>query len=112
MNTSLPPRVQLKLRGSDTGFDLLIKQGDTVATLASVHHTAGVTAAQTEAFAKTLSAAFLMVHALDDLVEHAQPDLWDEGDPEEAAMWRAVLRAHCLAAGSPIPPYLLDPQLN
>lgn len=45
-----------------------------------------------------------LLAALENLIENAQPDNWDDDDnPDQAAAWRAAFRALCKAKGLPIP---------
>jgi hypothetical protein len=43
-----------------------------------------------------------LLAALENLIENAQPDNWDDY-PDQAAAWRAAFRALCKAKGLPIP---------
>jgi hypothetical protein len=97
------PKDALKVVGRDkSGFDLMMKDpvsGDVIC-VATVHYAAlGVVTAQ--AYAQCFSAAFLMVHALDDILETEQPDGWgDDLDVEQANIWRRALRAYLIADGA------------
>jgi hypothetical protein len=99
------PKTVLKITRGPAGYDLMLKHpaAETVICLATVHdaadtHGPGVALA----YANCLAAAFLMAHALDDMLEFEQPDGWgDDLDVEQANMWRRAFNALALAQGQP-----------
>lgn len=57
--------------------------------------------------ARLVAAAPELLAAIEQLIDYAQPDNWDEGnDPDQAAAWRSAFCAMCAARGLPVPPYL------
>lgn len=104
MSTITPfPKTALKVVARDkSGFDLLMKDpvsGDVIC-VATVHY-AALGAATAQAFANCFSAAFLMAHALDDILETEQPEGWgDDMDIEQANIWRRALKAFMIADGN------------
>jgi len=55
-------------------------------------------------YVRIQSAAPELLAALENLIEHAQPDNWDDDDdPDQAEAWRAAFRALCKAKGLPVP---------
>lgn len=97
-----PPKAALKIVTTDAGFELLLKSGDAVRTIATVHR-----GDHDEAAAHCFASAFLMLHALEQLYEYEQPDNWD-ADDDLRANWGPVLLAILTARGHVVPPHLKD----
>lgn len=104
------PNVGMKLvPAAAGGFHLVLKHpvGGQLIIVAHVLETAQHGYGEAEDFGTVLCAAFLMMHAMDDLIEYAQPECW-EPDTDDAPMWRAAMRAHCVAVGIPIPQMMME----
>jgi hypothetical protein len=104
------PNVGMKLVPAAVGgFHLVVKHpvGNQLITVAHVLETSEHGPGEAEAFGTVLCGAFLMLHAMGELIEYAQPECW-EPDTDDAPMWRAAWRAHCVAVGEPIPQMLLE----
>lgn len=107
--TTLPfPKVAMKVIRIQNGFDLMMKHpaSEAVVRVATVHDEVNKFGTDTaQSFANCLSAAFLMIHCLDFVIDFEQPDGWgDDMDVEQANAWRAIFRAHSIAQGQPIHP--------
>ena len=111
------PNAALTVLEAPGGFELMLKdaQADTFTRVAFVPTAGAASAATASAYAHCLASAFLMTHALDDMLEFVQPDGWgDHLDVEQANTWRAAFRALLTAQGqsaaaarlrdTPIPP--------
>lgn len=97
------PKTALKVVATERGFDLMMKDpaSGEVMCIATVH-VAPLGAATAQAYASCLSASFLMIHALDDILETEQPEGWgDDLDIEQANVWRRAMKAYLLADGQP-----------
>lgn len=104
------PNVGMKLvPAAAGGFHLVVKHpvGGHMITVAHVLDTPDHGPGEAEDFGTVLCGAFLLLHAMDDILEYAQPECWDP-DTDEAQIWRAAFRANCVALGEPIPQMMLD----
>jgi hypothetical protein len=111
LNQTIPPR-GMKIVPDLDGYTLMLKHPvnegtDTVTAIARVGFfelpgdTPGDCQARTLHYAQCLAMAFLMLHQLDEIIEHDQPESWSDDTigVEHANRWKATLRVFCLAQG-------------